>query len=273
MGKFTDTTFAVTGTSGYIGRQLMGRLSGLNQDAKRAHVVHLAARTDVVQSWSDPAGYYAANALTTINLLEKCREANCSFTYISSYSYGQPKYLPIDEEHELESVNPYGLSKVAADSIVRFYAKNYDLNANVLRLFNTYGPSQQGTLLIPEIVAQILDPQTTEIVVKDLTPKRDYIYITDVIEAIMRISMHGKGEAFNLGYGQSHSVEEILVELIRLSGRSISYRSETVTRRNEIPDVVSNIDKLKKFTNWSPEVDLSTGLKTMFDIEAKSLAK
>ena len=275
-------TFAITGSNGYIGQHLISSLKSNNYETISiqrhqpadnkslwpdipggSHVVHLAGLTDVVQSWDDPAGYYEANALATIQLLEKCRKAECSLTYLSSYSYGQPQYLPVDESHPLASVNPYGLSKVAADEIVRFYATNYDLDANILRLFNTYGPNQQPFLLIPTIVNQLLDPETTEIVVKDLTPKRDYLHISDVVNAIIKVAGKGKGEAFNLGAGQSYSVEEIIVNLIKASERNVSYRSENASRKNEIPDVLASIDKLKSATDWEPEIDLYTGLDSV----------
>ena len=269
---------AITGSNGYIGQWLQHTLKKTNTpfvNIKRetlsdsrsnwpdlpenAHVIHLAGRTDVLESWSDPDGYYEANANSTVKLLEKCRTANCSLTYLSSYSYGQPEFLPITEDHPLAAVNPYGLSKIAADEIVRFYSKYFDLNANVLRLFNVYGPNQSN-LLIPTIAEQIMDESNSTISVKDLTPKRDYIYITDVISAILAVAGKGKGEAFNLGSGKSYSVKEIIEKLITHSDRKFRIESEENERRNEIPDVVADITKLQSKINWIPTVNLSLGL-------------
>ena len=281
----------ITGSSGYIGTYLKKALEEQNVSyialqrntshndgvewptlPNNAHVIHLAGRTDVLESWTDPVGYYEANTNTTLKLLEKCREAQCSITYLSSYSYGAPSYLPIDEKHPLAAVNPYGLSKIAADDLVRFYNANFDITANVIRLFNAYGPNQQDHLLIPTIAKQILDPVATGIHLKDLSPKRDYIYITDVISAILAVVEKGNGDTYNLGYGQSHSVQEIVDLFIKASKRKIDVTSDNAQRQNEIPDVVADITKLQRATGWSPTIDLYTGLSSVL-AESKASTK
>ena len=84
------------------------------------HVIHLAGKTFVPESWKDPESFYRINLMGTINVLEFCRKSGSGLTYISSYLYGTPEYLPVDENHPVKSFNPYSHSKLLADHHASF---------------------------------------------------------------------------------------------------------------------------------------------------------
>src|SRR5262249_56610967 len=91
-----------------------------------------------------------------------------------------------------------------------FYARFYEVPVVTLRLFNVYGPGQDPSFLIPFILEQILDPRQPEVRVQDLKPSRDYVYVSDAIEGIVMASQALGASVFNIGYGTSYTVEELI---------------------------------------------------------------
>src|SRR5207249_744087 len=118
--------------------------------------------------------------------------------FLSSYLYGNPSSLPIPETAPLVATNPYALSKRLAEEACRFYADSFGTSITVLRLFNVYGKGQHKSFLIPTILEQVKCSE--QIGVKDLTPKRDYVHINDVVGAILKAAEPRKGlNIFNIG--------------------------------------------------------------------------
>ena len=189
-----------------------------------------------------------------------CRKNNCNMTFISSYVYGEPEYLPIDEKHHLKSYNPYTQSKIIAEEICDFYRKNYRFKITVLRPFNVYGPGQKEVFLIPEIIKQLISSEKGIIEVDDLGPKRDYIYIDDLIDALI-LSINSEDDIYNIGSGYSISVEEIIKIAIKKSGIEKKYHSRNIKRKNEIYDVVADISKIKNKLHWSLKTPFEKGIE------------
>jgi len=272
----------VTGSDGFIGRAVMKRLAAegfeaigldLDQgdithaatfetfvDKGLSHVVHLAGKTFVPDSWKNPSAFYGINLTGTVNVLEFCRRTGAGLTYISSYLYGAPEYLPIDENHPVKSYNPYSHSKLLADNTCQFYAQNFGLNVSVLRPFNAYGPGQPSHFIIPEIIQMVTDPAVPEVQVMDLRPKRDYVYIDDLVDAIYR-TIGGKAGIYNVGSGQSVSVEELIRTVMRLTGITKPYRAKGAERQNEIFDLYAGIEKIKADLGWWPHTSFEAGLE------------
>ena len=228
------------------------------------HIFHLAARSFVPDSWKNPFDFYHTNLLGLANVLETCRQNNCSLTYLSSYVYGEPEYLPIDERHPLKSYNPYSHSKLIAEDICDLYKKNYDLKITIFRPFNVYGPGQNVSFLIPEIIKQAISKEKKIIEVNDLKPKRDYIYIDDLINALI-LSIDGKDNIYNIGSGYSVSVEDIIKLVLKKSGIKKEYISKEIIRENEIYDVIADVSKAKKELNWSAHTSLEEGIKNCIE--------
>lgn len=222
---------------------------------------HLAAISFVPLSWDKPSDFIKINVLGTSNVLEFCNENKIKLVYISSYAYGIPQYLPIDENHPVLSVNPYALSKNMGEQLCEFYGKNFQLSYNIIRPFNVFGSLKNKSMLIPEIIDQIV--KGDNIKVKDLVPRRDYIFIDDVIDFLMMSKNKFTNDVYNLGSGQSYSVKEIIDTCQKVWGSNIEVISAEVIRKNEIPETVSNMSKVKNVFNWAPKYNLEEGLIAM----------
>jgi nucleoside-diphosphate-sugar epimerase len=196
----------------------------------------------------------------TVNVLEFCRQTGARLTFVSSYLYGEPDYLPIDENHPLKSYNPYSHTKLLAESACRFYADNYKIPITILRPFNAYGPGQPGQFLISEIIGKALNPAIPVIEVMDLRPKRDYVYIDDIVQALM-LTMHAPVGIFNIGSGISISVEEIIKQTLKIAGIQKEYRAKGNFRPNEILDLYADIRKARAELGWQPVVSFEAGLE------------
>ena len=276
----------VTGSSGFIGKNLVKVLN-----EKRANVVaidinsvdiknwqairdigyvdiiyHLAAITYVPFSHKNPRKTYDVNVGGTLNMLELCRLNNIKkIIFTSSYVFGNPKYLPIDEHHPLNPQNPYARSKLIGEELCRAYHEDYGVRCVILRPFNIYGEYQNENFLIPYIVKQILEKR--RVILKDPEPKRDFLYIDDLIDAYIKAVDYNKSdfETFNIGYGESYSVEEIVSKIIKICGKEIDVKYLNQRRDNEILNCVADITKAKEELNWLPKIAIDNGLRKIFN--------
>jgi UDP-glucose 4-epimerase len=194
-------------------------------------------------------------------MLEIARTHNSKFIYVStSHVYGKPEKLPIKENHPLSPSSIYASSKVCAEFIVKSYAKNYDMDISILRLFSVYGINSPPNLVTSKIISQLLTKN--KISIGNVTPKRDFIYIDDVIDAIELVLRKSRGfNIYNVGTGNSHSILEICNILKKISGKNHPLKSlKSNSRKNDVPNVISNITNLKQL-GWIPKTSLSDGLQ------------
>ena len=276
----------VTGGRGFVGKVLVkkleqahhqvhvfdvddGDITNVNaltplKETGFGHIFHLAACTYVPDSWLEPHKFYNVNVLGTLNVLEFARTQNCPVTFMSSYVYGTPQYNPIDEQHPLHAFNPYAQSKILAEELCRFYTKNYNLAVSILRPFNIYGPGQPSQFLIPTILNMVLSDEYNAIEVFDDRPKRDFVYIDDLADAIT-LMLGGAEGVFNIGSGSSHSVREIIDIAQQIAGTNKPIVSKQIERPNEVQDTVANIDKIEKTFGWKTKTSIATGLKQCID--------
>ncbi len=141
----------------------------------------------------------------------------------------------------------------------------------IVRPFNIYGPGQDTRFLISQIVRDIFEKD--EIVVQSLAPKRDYLFISDFVDAVLiLLKKPFCGEVFNLGSGTSVSVQSILEQVLAISGKNLKYRSLDVQRENEVMDVVAS-SRLIEAGIWKPQTSLVNGLKACLAFEEKLLAR
>jgi len=222
---------------------------------------HLAALSFVPKSWENPADFIRVNVLGTTQVLEFCRKYHIKMVYVSSYAYGIPDYLPIDENHPVSAANPYALSKIMGEDLCRFYGKNYGVNYTIVRPFNVYGSIDNKALLIPEIIEQIRFG--SEIKVQDLTPKRDYVFIDDFIRFLVQVQLDDSNEIYNIGSGISHSVAELIEICQTVWGTDLPVLSNDIIRQNEIPETLCDAFKAKKRLGWEPEFSLEDGIRMM----------
>jgi len=268
----------VTGATGFVGRYLAKALaagghvvrSHSSRDGDIAscplpmdgvgHVFHLAAKTFVPESWTNPSAFYRTNVMGTVNVLEHCRHNRTPVTLVSSYVYGQPQRLPISEDHPICANNPYAHTKVIAEEAGRFYEMDFGMHVVIVRPFNIYGPGQTPPFLIPTIVEQALDSSTSEIRLKDLRPRRDYVYVDDAIEFFLAtLSQNVKG-VYNLGSGESASVAEVAELIRRAAGTDKPVMSDEQPRPQEVMDVRADISRAGSELGWRPRTSLAEGI-------------
>lgn len=274
----------VTGATGFIGTALVKRLlqesfevielsskdgdiADLSTLEKYANVgflrvFHLAGMTYVPASWENPLGFYRTNVLGTVNVAEYCRLNNTPLTFVSAYVYGQPESLPITENSLISPNNPYAFSKYAAENVCEFYAHNFGVSCAVIRPFNIYGAGQHSKFLIPTIIEQVLYEKT--VTVDNLNPKRDYLNIEDLVDAIIKtLNCHQPYQVYNIGSGSSLSVGEIVEIIQRTAKTNKPVFCRAITRTNEIMDVVADITKAQNELGWCPKLSFSEGINIM----------
>lgn len=223
------------------------------------HVFHCASNTFVPESWNDPAAFLKTNVQGTVSVLEFCRKKKVSMTYVSAYVYGSAVINPIKEDSVIAPNNPYALSKRMAEELCEFYYTYYGLQVNIVRPFNIYGPGQHERFLVPYIINQAL--HSDAIRVKDLFPKRDFIYIDDVVDCLIKAMKYKTFGIFNAGSGKSFSVRHVIDIVKQITGRDVPVISENLVRPNEISDTIADISLAERELDWVPVTSLEEGLK------------
>jgi nucleoside-diphosphate-sugar epimerase len=279
MGMNPPKSVLVTGSEGFIGKQLVQTLRTREYEVhgfdrpegdissevlhfpQTDHVIHLASMVYVPQSWEDPFPFYKTNVLGTVNILEHCRKTGSKLIYVSSYMYGAPRYLPIDELHPVEAASPYNHSKYLAEEACRFYADTFKIPIVIIRPVNIYGPGQNNEFLIPTIINQVFDPEIEKIKVMDLRPRRDYLFISDFVEALIRCFPVKGFHIYNIGSGTSVSVGDIISTILKHAGISKEITSSGKERTNEIWDMYIDFRKFSEATGWKPEISFEEGIE------------
>lgn len=225
-------------------------------------VFHLAAMADIVPSIQQPMPYHKSNVDGTIAVLEAAKEAKVKrFMYAASSScYGIPDTYPTPETAEIAPQYPYALTKRVGEEYVMHWSQVYKIPAISLRLFNVFGPRHRTTGAYGAVFGVFLaqkiagEPFT---IVGDGTQTRDFTYVTDVADAFYTAAQSDiSGEIFNVGSGNTYSVNELIA---LLDGPSIH-----IPKRPGEPDCTfAEISKIKEQLNWSPKVDLKQGVAEM----------
>jgi len=276
----------VTGSHGFMGKKLVKSLkingheicsvdfaTGYDvaewdsvKDLKGFDVlIHLAAITYVPQSFKTPREMFRVNISGTLNMLELCRINKAKMIFNSSYVYGKPQYLPIDEKHPISSHNPYCQSKIIGESLCEGYHRDFQVPIVIFRIFNVYGEGQAPHFLIPHISKELA--QNNDIVLENPVPRRDYIHIDDILKAYQKAIDYNESdfEIFNIGTGISYSARKVAELMIKASAVKPKLRFTGKERANEVLDTVADISKIQKVLNWTPSITLEQGLYGLVD--------
>ena len=232
-------------------------------------VFHLAALTAAGPSWEEPFQYFEVNAHATTLLLEACRKAGVSRVVYTStaHVYGRPRVTPVNEEHPTAPLSPYAASKLAGEVAMEGYAAG-ELSTCVARISNIYGSGYGDETVVGRAVRQVSEGQP--ITLRDLKPIRDFIFVQDVAEALIRLAATKGSVAFqvvNVSTGKGTAVAAmvtLLAEVARREGFSCSVGENGEDgdgTEGGVDELVLDNTRLRELTGWEPKVSLQEGLK------------
>jgi nucleoside-diphosphate-sugar epimerase len=187
----------------------------------------------------------------------------------TSEVYGSALFTPMTEDHPRQPQSPYSASKIAADALALSFHHSFELGVSTVRPFNTYGPRQSDRAIIPTIAAQALSG-VDEIVLGNLSPRRDLTFVSDTVEGFVAIGESDRtvGVDVNLGSGRSISIGELAERIVRLAGREVPIRQDEQRVRpesSEVRDLVADTTRARELVGWEPRVSLDEGLRRVID--------
>lgn len=236
-------------------------------------VVHFAAYAYVGESVQQPGKYYQNNTVAALTVLDAMRDYGVKHFVFSSTcaTYGNPQYVPIDEKHPQDPINPYGESKFFVERILKAYDHAYGLRYTALRYFNAAGADPQGrigeshdpeTHLIP-LILQVAQGKRESVSIfgtdydtPDGTCIRDYIHILDLAQAhalaLKRLRSGESSDIYNLGTEQGYSVREVIGTCEKVTGKTVK-TVEGPRRAGDPPRLVASATKAKTQLGWNPK--------------------
>ena len=244
-------------------------------------VFHLAALIAIPYSYIAPDSYVDTNIKGTLNICQAVKEHGNQKLLVTSTSevYGTAKYVPIDEKHPKQPQSPYSATKIGADALALSFHNAFGMDVTVVRPFNTYGPRQSARAIIPTIITQIATGQH-EIKVGDLSPTRDFNYVTDTCAGFIDIAEtpDTAGSEINIATGKETSMETLFQTMARLMKADVTWVKDPQRIRpvkSEVFRLLGDNTLISRLTNWKPKVTLEEGLlKTIEWItEPKNLSR
>lgn len=224
-------------------------------------VVHLAARTSVLESKSDPWGYYTSNLEMTARLLEAAREAGAArFVFASTNAVAGPvEQLPITEKTPLNPLTPYGATKAAAEMLCSAYGASFGVGAASVRLTNVYGPNMVAKdSFVPRLMRAAASGSGVE-VFGDGSMIRDYVYLDDVVAAFSLLVGRSETGPVVIGSGTSITVNELIDHARQATGIQIP-ATYGPSRPGEMPAVVVDIGHAQTL-GYRPQTNMAEGMK------------
>lgn len=236
-------------------------------------IVHLAALSSVKLSWDKPDLTFQINVIGIINIFETLKNLKLKPRILlvgSSEEYGQINKSTVREDHKVNPLNFYALSKVTQEKIGKIYKDNYGFDVIFARSFNHIGPGQSTQFVVSDFANQIANIEkennnNNEIHVGNLKAKRDFSDVRDIVNAYRLLLEKGvNGEIYNVGSGKSISIEEILNCLISFSNKKINIKvDENKFRPIDTPEIKADISKLINDTGYTIQFDIK---QTLFNV-------
>lgn len=252
-------------------------------------VLHFAAYISVAESMDKPEIYFNNNSFVMMKLLDALEKHNVKKIIFSSTAavYGNPKKIPIEEDHEKFPTNPYGQSKFISEQILSWYEKVYGINFVSLRYFNASGAAIDGSMgedhkpeihIIPCAIHAIL--QNTEFLLygddyptEDGSCVRDYIHVLDLVEshvlALEKLDQSKGGYFYNVGVGKGYSNKEVITMVKKVTGKDLRVVIKQ-RRKGDPATLIADSSKIKKELKFSPKYsDLETIITSAWEWHKK----
>lgn len=230
-------------------------------------VFHLAALIAIPYSYEAPESYVDTNIRGTLNMCQAARAAAVDRIVVTSTSevYGTARQVPIPETHPRQPQSPYSATKIGADALALSFYNAFDLPVVLARPFNTYGPRQSARAIIPTIISQIATGHKV-IKVGDLTPTRDFNYVTDTCRGFIALAETPglEGREINIATGTEVTMEETLHTIARVMEREVTFETDPARLRpskSEVRRLCGDNTLITTLTDWRPEVSLEEGLR------------
>ncbi len=232
-------------------------------------VNHHAAQMDVRRSVNDPLFDADTNILGTLNLLQNCINTGVKkfiFASTGGAVYGEQLIFPADESHPTKPLSPYGISKLAVEKYLYFYNAQYNLNYTILRYANVYGPRQNpfGEAGVVAIFTSKLLTGSQPIINGSGEQTRDYVYVSDVVNANLLALNDNSSDIYNVGIGVETNVIKIFNFLNDITGAGKQQKHGPAAPGEQLRSVISSEKMIQKF-GWKPSITLEEGLKLTVD--------
>jgi UDP-glucose 4-epimerase len=241
----------------------------------RDFLFNLAGQTSHLDSMTDPLTDLNINAAAQLHILEACRLHNPGLKIIFASTrqiYGRPQYLPVDEKHPVNPIDVNGINKLAGEWYHLLYNNVYKIRAGALRLTNTYGPGMRvkdaRQTFLGVWIRHLIEGEPIKIFGSG-KQRRDFNFIDDVIDALLRAAAQteSEGQVFNLGHSEHISLQELAALLIDLNGGG-AYEIVPFPADREVIDIgdyYGDFSKIDNLLGWSPKVSLREGLAQTLD--------
>ncbi|HKW89183.1 MAG TPA: SDR family oxidoreductase [Candidatus Acidoferrales bacterium] len=256
-------------------RLFRGSITDLNaaREACRGSecVLHLAARTSVPRSVSDPIETNQVNIDGTLNVLVAARDAKIRRVVFaaSSSAYGETRTLPKVESMAPEPISPYGVTKFVGELYAQVFGRVYGLENVSLRYFNVFGPRQDPTSQYSGVLSRFMlavIEGKQPVVFGDGEQSRDFTYVENVVDASLRAceARDASGKVFNGGTGARITLNQVLKLLEKISGKTIRAKYEP-PRAGDIRDSQADIALARKILGYEPRVNFEEGLRRTWE--------
>ena len=239
---------------------------------KEAEIVFNLAARNIIVATKRPREDFNVNAGGMLNILIAAKKHDIDkIVYSSSASvYGNPRYLPINEDDRLNILNPYAASKLSAENYCMAFCESYGVPVTILRYSNVYGinqsPSNPYCGVVSRFFTAVLNGNPPEIH-GDGEQTRDFTFVDDAVEATVLAGLSPKvvGETLNVGTGKETSVRHLAKVIIELSG--LDLQPISIDRRDidNLRRRVLNIEKIRKNLRWIPATPLEEGLSKTYE--------
>lgn len=203
--------------------------------------------------------------IKTIEIIKDYPSKKIIYASSGGTVYGEPDKIPVSEDHPLMPISPYGIGKVCTESFLKYYCQKYEIKYVICRYSNPYGRYQSplsGVGVINKILYDYHTGKKTRIIGNPEASIRDYLYISDLVDATINVSENDSSDnqIFNVGSGIGHSLSEIIAEIELVVGDKLEFTDNNFGIEN-VSRIVLDVTKIKKTVGWSSKITLKEGIR------------